>query len=163
MDETLDEILGGFPAPALTTAMIWEALVEIGPREAIGPGPHGVRAIVPITGGRFRGGPGHGAFHGTIPPRGADRQLLRADGAKELDAIYEMRVADGTLVSIRNRVILDDTRPGPRYALSRIEAQAPEGKWDWLNRRVILGTLQPALPARQAVVIRAFLVDMAAP
>ena len=156
------DILNDFPAETLGTALLWEAVVDIAEREDLGQGPLGARGIVPILGGVFRGGPGMGAdqadFHGTVLNGGADRQLVRADGAKELDAFYEMRVADGTLLTIRNRVVIDETGPGPRYAVSRIQVTAPLGRWDWLNRRMIVGTLQGARPRRAAVIIRGWLV-----
>jgi hypothetical protein len=65
-----------------------------------------------------------------------------------------MEVHDGTVLTIHNRVVIDETGPGPRYALSHIVVTAPKGRWDWLNRRIILGTLQPAMPEKQAVIIR---------
>ena len=146
----------------LGTTLLWEAVVDIAEREDLGQGPLGKRGIVPILGGMFRGGPGMGAdradFHGTVEAGGADRQLLRPDGAKELDALYEMRVADGTLLTIHNRVVIDETGPGPRYAVSKITVTAPQGRWDWLNRRLIVGTLQSARPERVAVIIRGWLV-----
>ncbi|WP_176440833.1 DUF3237 domain-containing protein [Oceanicola sp. 22II-s10i] len=152
-----DTILAGLPLPTISTSLLWEALIDIAPREDIGQGPHGHRVIVPITGGSFRGGPEHPDLSGSVLAGGADRQLHRTDGGRELDALYEMRIADGTLLTIRNRVIIDDAAPEGRYALSRVQVTAPTGVWDWLNRRVIIGTLQPAMPKRQAVVIRAFL------
>lgn len=155
MSDEIGKLLAGHAVPELRTRLIWEAVIDIGAVEYLGPGPRGARAIVPILGGAFRGGPDHPDLSGTIEPGGADRQLIRADGGKELEAIYEMRVSDGTLLSICNRVIIDQTTD-PRYALSRIEVTAPEGRWDWLNRRLILGTLQPAMPTRQAVIIRGF-------
>lgn len=147
--------------PTLGHRLLWEAIVEVEEMRSFGPGPHGERRIVPITGGEFRGGPGLEGFHGTVLPGGADRQLVRADGAKELDALYEMEVADGTLLTLRNRVIIDDSGPGPRYALSRIEVQAPDGPWAWLGRRLIVGTLQSARPERAAVLIRGWEMNSA--
>ena len=145
--------------PSFSTRLLWEALVDIAPREDLGQSPLGARGIIPITGGEFRGGPEFPDLHGTVLPGGADRQLLRADGAKELDALYEMRVADGTVLTIRNRVIIDETRPEKRYALSRVHVTAPSGRWDFLNRRVILGTLQVARPQYPGVIIRAWEAD----
>lgn len=156
--DILDDVAPSVPS----AAMLWEAIVDVGERQDMGPGPLGVRAIVPILGGMFRGGGAmerdQAEFCGIVEPGGADRQLLRADGAKELDALYEMRVTDGSLLTIRNRVIIDEAPEGSRYALSRIHVTAPIGRWDWLNRRLIVGTLQTARPARQAVVIRAWLI-----
>lgn len=138
---------------------MWEAIADIAEREALGSGPQGERFIVPVLGGTFRGGPDFPDLNGTILPGGADRQTLRPDGVKELDALYEMRTQDGAILSVRNRVLIDDSRPGGRYALSRIHVTAPDGPWAWLNRRIILGTLQSARPARAAVVIRAWEAD----
>nr|WP_246476245.1 DUF3237 family protein [Roseibium litorale] len=155
------DILNDFPAGTLETSLLWEALVDIGERRDLGTGPFGARGIVPILGGAFRGGVGMGAaredFHGSIEPGGADRQTLRADGAKELDALYEMRVADQTVLTIRNCVVVDEQVAGPRYAISRIHVTAPEGRWSWLNRRLIIGTLQSTRPTRPAVIIRGWL------
>lgn len=140
--------------PSLSHRLIWEAVVDIADTQSLGIGPHGERRIVPILGGFFRGGPEMSEFQGIVLPGGADRQLIRRDGAKELDALYEMQVDDGTILTIRNRVIIDESGTGPRYAMSRIEVSAPEGPWAWLSRRLIVGTLQSARPERAAVVIR---------
>ncbi len=146
----LDEI----PPPRLRHLLLWEALVDVAEMRSLGQGPLGERRIVPILGGEFRGGPGLEDFHGSVLPGGADRQLIRRDGAKELDALYEMQAADGAVLTIRNRVIIDETGEGPRYAMSRIEVSAPDGPWAWLSRRLIVGTLQSARPKRVAVIIR---------
>lgn len=142
------------------TRLLWEARVDIAPRTDLGTGPLGPRGIVPILGGAFRGGPGFEALSGQVLPGGADRQQARPDGARELDALYEMQVQDGAILTIRNRVVIDETGPGPRYALSRIAVTAPVGPWAWLSRRVILGTLQSARPMREAVLIRAWLAEV---
>lgn len=150
MTDILDRVL---PAPP-QHRLLWEALVDVSNVIEMGNGPLGERRMVPITGGIFRGGPGLEGFRGKVLPGGADRQLIRRDGAKELDALYEMQVDDGAILTIRNRVIIEDHGDGSRYAMSRIEVAAPEGPWDWLNRRLILGTLQSARPERAAVIIR---------
>ena len=147
------------PVPTLSTRLVWTAAVDIAPREALGTGAFGPRGIVPIVGGRFWGGPGHECLSGAVRPGGADRQLLRPDGVKELRAEYELQTADGTVLTIDNRVLIDESRQPQRYALSHFLVSAPEGPHAWLNRRVFVGTLQPLMPQRQAVLIRAFLVD----
>lgn len=150
----MNELFDAAPLPGFQTRFLWEVMVDLAPMEELGPGPYGERRIVPIIGGAFRGGPDLPAFHGEVLGGGADRQLIRADGAKELDALYEMRVHDGTLLTIRNRVVIDESGGGLSYAISRIEVTAPEGPWSWLSRRSIAGTVQPARPAREAVIIR---------
>ncbi len=115
--------------------------------------------MVPIIGGRFYGGEACDGFCGTVLPGGADRQLLYADGVKELDAIYEMRTDEGAVFSIRNRVVVDPNRKPAGYAMSVIEVTAPDGPYAWLGRRLIAGTLQSARPERPLVVVRAWLMD----
>lgn len=146
------------PVLAPQASLVWTAVVDIDAREALGPSSHGERFIVPIRGGRFWGGPGHALLSGIVRPGGADRQWLRPDGVKELHALYEMQTDDGAVLTIDNRVLIDESAQPTRYALSRITVAAPEGPHAWLNRRLFVGTLQPLRPAREAVLIRAFLM-----
>jgi len=143
------------PVEAPAATLLWHAGVTISERESLGRGPLGERFIVPITGGRFWGGPGHEALHGEVLPGGADRQLLRADGIKELSALYEMRVHDGTVLTVHNRVLIDEAQ-SPRYARSVLTVTAPEGPWAWINRRLLVGTLHSLRPQAQAVLVRVF-------
>lgn len=137
---------------------VWTALVDVGEREALGVSGAGERFIVPITGGRFWGAPGHASLTGVVRPGGADRQVLRPDGVRLLHALYEMQTADGAVLTIDNRVIVDETAQPARYAVSCIAVSAPEGPHAWLNRRLFVGTLQTLRPHRPAVVVRAYLV-----
>lgn len=138
--------------PAPRSEFLYEAIVDIAPRETLGRGPLGERFIVPITGGSFAGP----RLRGTVLAGGADRQLLRADGIRELDAFYEMRVDDGTVLTVRNRAIIDAPADGPRYAFSRLVLTAPEGPHAWLNRRLLVGTVDTLQPRRMAVRIRVY-------
>jgi hypothetical protein len=92
-----------------------------------------------------------------VLPGGADRQLLRADGVKELDALYELQLHDGTVLTVRNRVTVDE-QVQPRYARSVVQVTAPAGPWDWLNRRCLVGGLQSLRPQAQAVLVSVFLL-----
>ncbi|MHB2167607.1 DUF3237 domain-containing protein [Alsobacter sp. R-9] len=152
------ELFASIPPPDLKFRLLWHAVAEIEPRQDLGEGPFGHRFIVPIRGGEVVGAPGLEMLSGEIVPGGADRQLLRADGVKQLEAIYEIRTRDGIVLNICNRVLIEEGRD-PRYAMSRIEVTAPAGPLDWLNRRLILGTLQSARPRREGVIIRAFEAD----
>lgn len=146
------------PTPPPLARLAWTALVDIEARETLGNGPRGERFIVPIRGGRFWGGPGFEALRGSIRPGGADRQLLRSDGVKELHALYEMAIDDGTVLTIENNVLIDEAVTPLRYAISRVAVLAPEGPHAWLNRRLFVGTLQTLRPEREAVVVRAYLM-----
>jgi Protein of unknown function (DUF3237) len=131
------------------TEFVYEAIAEIGDIEVIGKSPLGERRIVPILGGTFEGP----LLKGDVLAGGADRQIQRTDGVLELDALYEMRTDDGVLLTIRNRVIIDTLNP---YARSHVVLSAPTGRYDWLNRRIFVGTLEPLMPNRKAVCVRVF-------
>lgn len=137
--------------------LVWTAVADVGDRVDLGASRLGHRFAVPILGGRFYGGRGFDELSGGILPGGSDRQLLRPDGIKELDAVYEMRVKDGTIISVRNRVIVDETCRPERYAMSILSAAVEDGHFGWLNRRILIGTLQSARPQRQAVIVRTWL------
>lgn len=134
------------------TEFVYEALVDVGPLVPLGDSPLGQRRIVSILGGTFEG-PG---LRGKVLAGGADRQLVRKDGARQLDALYEMQTDDGAIITVRNKVLIDDPAGGPRYAFSTLELSAPEGKYGWLNRRIFVGTLQSLQPERAAVSIRVY-------
>lgn len=131
---------------------VYEAIVDIDPSITIGDGPLGERRIVPITGGEFAG-PG---LKGTVLSGGADRQLVRKDGARQLDALYELKTDDGVIITVHNQVLVR-TEPGqPRYAASHITLNAPSGKYGWLNDCLYTGTLDSLRPQRNAVLVRVF-------
>ena len=144
------------------TEFVYEAKVTIDPeRPVIGDSKYGRRSIVWITGGTFKGPD----IEGTVIPGGADWQLVRADGAKELDARYTLKTNDGVIIYIKNQVL---TRPQPtkddpdaRYARSVISFEAPLGsKYEWLNDYIYLGTLEraPDYDENPAVIIRVWKV-----
>lgn len=55
----------------------------------------GHRRVVPVVGGRLTG-----AVGAEVLPGGSDWQVLRADGATEIDARYCARTTDGELVQV---------------------------------------------------------------
>lgn len=158
-DIHLRELTGALPTPQPTSRLVWTAAVEIADREVLGRGPLGERFIVPITGGAFWGGPGFESFRGRVRPGGFDRQLLRADGIKQLCAEYEMETGDGAVITVLNEVVIDESVQPQRYAASCIRLTAPDGPHAWMNRRLFIGTLQSLRPQHQAVVVRGFLVE----
>jgi hypothetical protein len=159
MRDWLDEAQGAadaVPVEIPTTTLVWHAVVTVGEREDWGFGPAGQRYMVPITGGVFWGGPAHTALRGVVRAGGADRQCIRADGVKQLEALYEMQCDDGAVLTVHNRVTIDESL-SPRYARSVVQVTAPtQSPWSWLNRRVLVGTLQPLMPAHPAVLVRVF-------
>jgi Protein of unknown function (DUF3237) len=138
------------PIEAPKAEFVYEAIVDIAAGLDLGVGPLGQRAMVPITGGTFEGPD----IRGIVLAGGADRQLVRADGYRLLDALYELQTDDGAIITVRNQVIVSG-QPGKR-PLSSLQITAPEGKYGWLNRSVHVGTLDSLRPDRAAVLIRVF-------
>ena len=149
-------LLSDHPVQDFGLKLAWEAVVTVEGRQDFGVGPLGHVFKVPITGGAFRGGPDYPDLKGEILAGGADKQLLRNDGIKELRADYEMRVDDETIIGVSNRVIIDQNVKPRRYAASRLHVSSPKGKWDWMNRRLFIGSLQSHQPNTGYVVIRGF-------
>lgn len=133
---------------------VYEAIVDIEDVQSLGQSALGQRFIVNILGGEFNGP----LLRGRVLPGGADRQLLRPDGIKVLDALYEMQTDDDVFITVHNRVTIDTLNPEQRYARSVVEFRAPAGKYEWLNRRVFVGTLESQKPGRSAVKIIVFQV-----
>lgn len=135
------------------TEFVYEAIVELAPTVPLGDSPLGERRMVPITGGTFEGP----NLRGKVLPGGADRQLVRKDGARVLNALYEMQTDDGAILTVHNKVLIHEEKDRPRYAFSTLEITAPEGPHGWLNRLVLVGTLNSLRP-RPAVLIRVYKV-----
>lgn len=152
-------LLESFEPIAPVFRVAWTAIVDIAPRQDLGVTSQGHRYSVPILGGTFFAGEGVEGLNGRILPGGADRQLQYTDSFKELDALYEMQTEDGTVLTVRNRVKIDEAWGQDRYALSTIRVTAPLGPFDWLNRRTLIGTMMSARPHRQAAMIRAWTQD----
>jgi hypothetical protein len=131
------------------TEFVYEAIVDIEPGLDLGKGPLGQRAMVPITGGTFEGP----NIRGTVLAGGADRQLVREDGVRLLDALYELQTDDGVIFTVRNQVISSPQPGQPRFSF--IQITAPE-EYGWLNQSIHVGTLDSLRPERDAVLIRVF-------
>lgn len=128
--------------------------VHVGQRRPLGEWQAGQRFIVDILGGRGQGR----SFSAQVLPGGADRQWLRPDGAKELQARYEVALDDGTILSVHNEALLADGRRPAFQAPCRAHITAPTGPWDWLNRRLVVGEVTSLRPQAEAVQVRFFLL-----
>ncbi|MEV1131356.1 DUF3237 domain-containing protein [Agromyces sp. NPDC049794] len=82
------------PVPTLSPA--FDVVVQLGPMADHGLTRAGHRRVIPIVGGRISG-----AFDAEILPGGADWQLVRADGAIEIDGRYTARTHDGELLYLQ--------------------------------------------------------------
>jgi hypothetical protein len=156
-DPALNAVSAAHPLVLPKTELVYEAMFDLLPTLQLGSSPYGERRIVPISGGRFEG-PG---LAGKVLAGGADRQLVRRDGAVSLDAMYELQTDDGVVISVRNRVLTRQPKEpanAPRYAFSTIDITAPDGKYGWLNDWVYVGALHSLRP-RPNVLIRVYKVS----
>jgi hypothetical protein len=64
------------------------------PPQKIGDTPHGMRSIVPVTGGDFEGP----RLRGKVMPGGGDWLLLRSDAVLELDLRITLETDDRALI-----------------------------------------------------------------
>ena len=128
---------------------LFEIQVELAEVLALGGTPYGDRRIINILGGAFRGE----RLAGRVLGGGADWQIVRADGAADLDARYTLQTEGGALIQVSSRGL----RHGPPEVLARLargepvdpgayyfrtalrfETGAPD--LDWMNRVLAIGT-----------------------
>lgn len=147
-------VASGNPPPlhAPATELAFEVTCDIAPVMSLGTSPFGERRMVPITGGSFIGS----GIKGKVLPGGADRQLIRLDGYKQLRATYELETDDGAVISVDNRVLIPAKRLPGQAVFSNISLVAPDGPYSWINNNVYVGTLDALQPQRAAVLIRVF-------
>ena len=134
------------------TRFAFEARVTVGTPLVIGDSAHGLRRVVPITGGTFEGP----RLKGRVVPGGADWQVVRPDGVLAIEAKYTLQTHDGALIMVTNRGmrhgpkdVIDKLASGvavdPRqyYFRTSAEFEAPsDGAYGWLNRAVFLGVAE---------------------
>ncbi|WP_104045419.1 DUF3237 domain-containing protein [Arthrobacter sp. ZGTC412] len=95
--------------PALERA--FEVNVRLGPLADHGQTRAGHRRVIPITGGEISGG-----VQARILPGGADWQLVRGDGAIDIDSRYSARTPDGEMVYLQ----VTGLRTGPADVLDSL-------------------------------------------
>ena len=86
--------------------------VVAAPPQKIGAGPHGMRSIVPVTGGDFEGP----RLRGKVMPGGGDWLLLRSDAVLELDLRITLETDDRALIHMS----FQGLRHGPADAIAAL-------------------------------------------
>src|ERR1035441_10617242 len=99
--------------PALQTKYVFTITANIGSVTSVGDIGHGVRRIIPITGGEVRGAD----INGKVCAFGADFQIIRPNELIELEAKYAIETDDGAVIYVENRGI----RFGPVELLQRLK------------------------------------------
>jgi hypothetical protein len=104
-------------APAIQTKYVFTITANIGSVTSVGDIGHGVRRIIPITGGDVRGE----NVNGKVCAFGADFQIIRPNELIELDAKYAIETDDGAVIYVENKGI----RFGPIELLERMKRGEP--------------------------------------
>ena len=102
--------------PEIQTRYVFTITAHIGGVTSAGEVGHGVRRIIPITGGEVRG-----EINGKVCAFGADFQIVRPNEMIELEARYAFETDDGAVVYVENRGI----RFGPVELLQRLQRGEP--------------------------------------
>jgi uncharacterized protein DUF3237 len=133
---------------AMDSRPLMTVTIAAAPPQKLGTGPHGIRTIVPVTGGEFDGP----RLRGQVLPGGGDWLLLRSDGVLELDLRITLATDDHALIYMT----FQGLRHGPPNAieaLGRGEAVDPASyyfrtvprfetsteKYAFLNRIIAVG------------------------
>jgi hypothetical protein len=103
--------------PELHTRYVFTITVEIGGVTTTGETGHGVRRIIPITGGEVKGA----KVCGKVLPFGADFQIIRPNELIDLEAKYAFETDDGAVVYIENKGM----RFGPVELLQKLKRGEP--------------------------------------
>ena len=103
--------------PELYTKYVFTITVEIAEVTTAGDFGHGVRRIIPITGGEVRGE----KVNGKVLPFGADFQIIRPNELIDLEAKYAFETDDGAVVYLENKGI----RFGPVELLQKLKRGEP--------------------------------------
>lgn len=123
--------------------------VEVGAPQHVGQTVHGLRRLIPITGGTATGD----GWSARVLPGGADFQLVVNERLSELDARYVLETDSGDLIYVQNRAV----RSGPAELMARLvrgeavdpaqiyfrccpsfETSAPA--LSWMGERMFVGT-----------------------
>ncbi len=124
----------------------------------LGRTPYGERRVIGITGGTVRGP----KLNGRVLPGGADWQIIRGDGAADIQARYTIETEAGARILVTS----DGLRHGPPDVMKRLAAgdsvdpslyyfrtamrfETADPSVDWLNR-----VLAVARGAREARAVR---------
>ena len=103
--------------PVLQTRYVFTITAEIGDVTTAGETGHGVRRIIPITGGTVKGE----GISGKVCAFGADFQIIRPNELIELEAKYAFETDDGAVVYVESKGL----RFGPVDLLQKLKRGQP--------------------------------------
>ena len=129
---------------------LFDLSAEVGELISLGQCPLGERRMVPIDGGQFEGPAVRGIVIG-----GADWQILRSDGALELDARYAIRDEHGAVVQVLSQGYRhgppevmarlargEDVDPASYFFRTTMRFETGASELAWLNRTIAVATAE---------------------
>ncbi len=105
------------PLPDPELRFFADLRVQVGAPQEVGRTVHGLRRLIPITGGTASGN----GWSARVLAGGADFQLIVNDQLSELDARYVLETDGGDLIYVQNRAV----RSGPPELISRLVRGEP--------------------------------------
>ena len=138
--------------PELQSEFVLSASIKRGDPMEVGPSKFGSRRVVNLLGGTFEGP----KLKGEVLVGGTSMYLARADGSTVVDAQYVLKTDDGVVILTRNEgLIVPGPEGEPPYIRTTASFEAPEGKYDWLNKALFIGVAYPN-PAAQTSNLRIY-------
>jgi hypothetical protein len=145
-------------ASLLSSTPIFTITAELEPIMNLGATPYGERRIIGITGGSVNGP----KLQGRVLPGGADWQIVRADGAADIQARYTIETDAGARILVNSEGVRhgppevlaalargDNVDPSLYYFRTVMRFETSDPAVDWLNRILAL-----ARGAREALAVR---------
>ncbi len=139
--------------------------VQVAAPIEVGQTPHGLRRVIPITGGEVQGE----GWQGKILAAGADFQLIVGGTTAELQAQYVLETDAGERIYVHNRAIRhapadvtarlmrgEPVDPSQVYFRCQPAFETASASLGWINQRLFVGS-GVRLPDR--VVMRFFVLD----
>ena len=139
----------------LKSTPLFDISITVDPPQDLGATPLGMRRIVPVTGGSFKGERVSGIV---MPNAAADWILVRADGSIQLDVRLTLKTDDGELIYMNYRGIRNSSPevserlangelvdPSEYYFRTAPVFETGADKYAWMNNiiSVAVGTRVP--------------------
>jgi hypothetical protein len=131
----------------LSSAPIFTIQAELDAMMTLGSTPYGERRLIGITGGTVTGP----KLTGRILPGGADWQIVRGDGAADIQARYVIEAAGAARIMVDSKGLRhgpphvleklargDTVDPALYYFRTAMRFETADPAFDWLNRILAL-------------------------
>lgn len=135
----------------LEAELVLELTVELGEIQEVGATSNGFLRLIPITGGEFSGP----NIKGKILLGGYDWNTVINENVTHAFAKYAIQTDDGVNISVQNEGYLN-AKEQNALIITSPKFQVQEGKYDWLNSGVFVGSLQGGSSEKPSVNIKIY-------